>query len=93
VVALATRVPDPHWRDVLLLDVFAHPTADATALADLLRALPPQEGKTLCYADPRDTAKIGALEQEGFRQEAVLSRQFREGEAWRDALMYSRREA
>jgi RimJ/RimL family protein N-acetyltransferase len=91
VVAMATLVPDQRWHgDVGLLDVFAHSQVSAEAIAELIEALSPWVGKVQCYADPRDVGKIGALEQLGFRREAVLSNQFREGDNRRDAWLYAR---
>lgn len=91
VTAFATCIPDPLWRGVALLDLFAHPNVSPGDLAALLNALPLPSGKTQCYADPRDTAKIAALEQAGFHQAAVLPGQFCDGDSWRDAWLYTRR--
>ncbi|HZP81132.1 MAG TPA: GNAT family N-acetyltransferase [Chthonomonadaceae bacterium] len=91
VTACATCIPDPLWRGVMLLDAFAHPNVGPEALAALLKALPLPSGTTQCYADPRDTAKIAALEQTGFQRAAILPEQFRDGNAWRDAWLYTRR--
>jgi hypothetical protein len=91
VVGMATRIPEGRWPDVLLLDVFAHPLTEAAELAGLIDALPSLLGKTICFADPRDTSKIVALEQTGFHREAVLPGQFREGDTWQDAWLYTRR--
>jgi GNAT superfamily N-acetyltransferase len=89
--AMATCVPDSRWAgSVRLLDVFAHPNVTGAELAGLLEALPLPDEKTHAYADPRDTAKIAALEQTGFRRQTVLPEQFREGETWRDAWLYVR---
>jgi hypothetical protein len=89
VTALATVVPDPRCRgDVGLLDLFAHPSVRAEALAELIGALPerPMQG----YAEPGDSVKIAALERAGFRREAVLPRQFRQEGVWQDLLLYAR---
>ncbi len=91
VVGVATRIPDGRWPDVLLLDVFAHPQVSPTDLATLILALPPLAGNVQCYADPKDALKIAALEQTGFTRAAVLPAQFREGDLWRDAYLYSRK--
>jgi hypothetical protein len=91
VVALATTVPDARWRGaVSLLDLFQHPNVTAGDLTSLLEALPLPSGRTQCFADPRDTVKRAALEGSGFRQEAVLANQFREGATWRDTILYGR---
>lgn len=91
VTGVATRVPRKHWPDSLLLDVFAHPNANPADIAALIGSLPAPEQtrKVVCHADPRDTAKIAALEQAGFTREAVLINQFREGNQWRDAYLYA----
>ena len=91
VVGVATRVPDACWPDVLLLDVFAHPQVSPAGAAALIRALPPLPSNVQCYADPNDALKIAALEQTGFVRTAVLPGQFREGDGWRDASLYSSR--
>jgi hypothetical protein len=93
-VGVATLVPDERWPDVRLLDVFAHPQVAATNIVALIRALPPQPGNIQCFtgATQEDTAKIDALEQAGFARAAVLPDQFRQGDSWRDAWLYSRRE-
>jgi hypothetical protein len=89
VTAIATCVPDSRWNGAVhLLDLLFHPVAEPADLAALLRSLPLPSGQTQCYADPRDTAKIAALESVGFRRAAVLPDQFREGEAWHDAWLY-----
>lgn len=92
VVGVATLVPDPHWPDVRLLDVFAHPHVAPADVDALIRALPPLPGNIQCYAGAEDTVKIAALEQAGFARAAVLPNQFREGDSWRDAWLYSKRE-
>ncbi len=92
VTAMATLVPDARWRgDTRLLDLFGHARTSAEDLATLLRALPLAEGNVQCYADPRDAAKIGALEQIGFQRAAVLPEPFREGDQRHDAWLYARR--
>jgi hypothetical protein len=91
VTAFTTCIPDPLWRGVALLDLFAHPNVSPDDLAALLNALPLPPGKTQCYADPRDTAKIAALEQTGFQRAATLPEQFCDGGTWRDAWLYARR--
>jgi hypothetical protein len=89
VTAFATCVPDSRWRNALhLLDIISHPVAGPADLAALLRSLPLPSGKTQCYADPRDAAKIAALEATGFHRAAILPDQFREGDDWRDAWLY-----
>ncbi|HLK55738.1 MAG TPA: hypothetical protein VKU00_04200 [Chthonomonadaceae bacterium] len=89
VAAIATAIPDPRTHgDVRLLDIFAHPGVGAAYLAGLLHALPSVPMQS--YADPNDAAKIGALENAGFRRGAVLPHQFREGDAWRDLWLYAR---
>jgi len=88
---VATCIPDARWRgDVQWLDLFAHADVGSADLAALLRALPVPEGRTQCHADPRDAAKIAALEAVGFRREAVLPNQFREGDTWRDAWLFGK---
>lgn len=92
VTACITWVPDDRWRrDVILLDLFAHPHAGASDVAELLRAAPLPSGRPLqCYADPRDGTKISAIEAVGFRKAAVLPAQF---EAWgerSDVALYVR---
>lgn len=91
VLGMATRVPEGHWPNVLLMDVFTHPTVSTEDMAALIRALPapPQPGKTICFADPRDSVKIGALETLGFQKGAILPGQFRERDVWHDAWMYA----
>src|SRR5581483_4827801 len=90
VTAMATCLPDERWHgDVQLLDLFAHPNARPDDLAALLRSLPLPETPVQSYADPRDTQKIAALEACGFRRTAVLPAQFREGETWHDAWLYT----
>lgn len=92
VLAMATLIPDRRWHgDVGLLDVFAHVAVRAEAIAELIESLGPWAGKVQCYADPRDASKIGALEQLGFRREAVLTDQFREDDDRHDAWLYARR--
>lgn len=91
VMGLATLVPEDRWPDILLLDVFAHPQTAPSELAALLRGLPPLPGKIQCFADPEDAQKIAALERIGFAREAVLAGQFRQGDSWRDAWLYSGR--
>jgi hypothetical protein len=91
VVALATCVPDARWRGaVALLDLFQHPNVTPDDLVALLEALPLPSGRIQCFTDPRDGVKSAALERSGFRQEAVLTNQFREGESGRDAILYGR---
>ncbi len=91
VVALATCLPDERWDGaVWLLDLIAHPMAETAGLAGLLQALPLPEGKVHCYADPRDTQKIAALESVGFHRSAVLPEQFRQKERWHDAWLFAR---
>ena len=92
VVGVATLVPEGRWPDALLLDVFFHPQVDPGDVAGLIGALPPLPGKVQCFAGPQDARKIMALEQAGFRREAILPEQFRQGDIWWDALLYSRRE-
>jgi GNAT superfamily N-acetyltransferase len=93
VVGVATCIPDRRWRgDVNLLDLFAHPNTGRSDLAALLRALPVPAARTQCCADPRDAEKIAALEAVGFRREAVLPNQFRDGDVWRDAWLYGKDE-
>ena len=93
VVGVATLVPDERWPDVRLLDVFAHPQVAATDIVALIRALPPLPGTVQCFtgATQEDTVKIAALEQAGFARAAVLPDQFRQGDSWRDAWLYSAR--
>jgi GNAT superfamily N-acetyltransferase len=77
VVGCATLTKDPRWhRDVWLLDLFVHPDFTSSASA-LLDALDFPEGKIQCYADSRSSDKMRALEQAGFRQEAVFKGQLR----------------
>lgn len=91
VTALANCQPDPRWRgDVQLLDLMVYPTASVADLTALIEALPLPNTPVQCYADPRDAAKIQALEAVGFRREAVLPQQFREKDQWRDAWLYVR---
>lgn len=90
-VAMATCVPDKTWRDVALLDLFAHPNVNAEAQCSLLESLVLPEAPVHCYADTRDIEKITALERFGFERAATLPGQFREQEQWRDALLYARR--
>jgi len=72
VVGCATLTKDPRWhRDVWLLDIFIHPNF-ASSMGPLLDALDLPEGKIQCYADSRSSDKICALEQAGFRQEAIF---------------------
>ncbi len=91
VVAFAAAIPDARWDyTIQWLDFFAHPNVGPEELVTLLHALPLPSGKTQCYADPRDAAKLAALEEAGFRREAVLPGQFQEEDAWRDVWLYSR---
>lgn len=91
VVAVATCVPDARWQGaVMLLDMFQHSCVTADNLVTLLEALPLPDGRVQCFADPRDSVKIAALEQSGFRCEAVLPQQFREGETLYDVPLYGR---
>ena len=75
VVGCATLTKDPRWhRDVWLLDLFLHPDF-ASSASELLDALNFPEGKIQCYADSGSPDKMRALEQAGFRQEAVFKGQ------------------
>ena len=72
-VAFATCVRDNQQHDNWLLDMIAHPSVPADALAGLLRSLPLPSGTTRCYADAGDRQKITALQALGFQPASSLS--------------------
>jgi hypothetical protein len=75
VVGFASVAPDGRWRgEVCLLDCFAH-ASYSSELGRLLSALPLPSGKIQAYADERSTAKLAALREAGFEQEARLEKQ------------------
>lgn len=94
VMAFASLIPDARWRrQVLLLDLFAHPNLSGPDLNQLVQAMLPtatDDRRIQCYADPDDAAKIAAITQTGFRREAVLSKQFKVNSEWRDVLLFGR---
>ena len=90
VVGCATLAKDPRWhRDVWLLDLFVHPNF-ASSAGQLLDALDFPEGKIQCYADSRSSEKMRALEQAGFRQEALFKAHIQADDGERlDVRVYS----
>jgi hypothetical protein len=93
VVGIGTLVPEGHWPDVFLLDVFTHPKTDSDDIAKLIGSLAFPVGKIQCFVEPQDVPKIKALEQNGFTREAILPDQFRRSDQWYDVWLYTRRES
>lgn len=91
VLAAATLVPDTRWKqDVFLLDVFGAEGVGGAALVTLIESLPAVDLPIRCYADPRDSDKITALQSVGFEQVARHPRQFRQDDNWHEAWLYAR---
>lgn len=91
VVGCATLERDRRWIDkTYLVDIFLHPNF-ISRYEVLLNALELPEGKTQCYVDARSPGeKIAALQQAGFKREALLKKQFMWGGEWFDVFIYSR---
>ncbi|HIE52373.1 MAG TPA: GNAT family N-acetyltransferase [Armatimonadetes bacterium] len=90
IVGYATVQPDSRWRgQVALLDLFLHPHF-AREATRLLKALSLPEGKIQSYVEPAAEAVIAALEQAGFKREALLRRQVRREDQWLDVAVYAR---
>ncbi len=91
VVGCATIGPYSMWRDkTYLLDIFVHPHFLSHYEA-LLNALELPEGKIQCYVDARSPGeKIAALQQAGFKREALIANQFAWNGEWFDVFIYSR---
>lgn len=91
VVGCITLGHDHRWTNkTYLLDIFLHPNF-ISHYALLLNALELPEGKIQCYVDAKSPGeKIAALQQAGFRREAVLKDQFTWGSEWFDVFIYSR---
>ena len=82
VVGFASVAPDGRWRGTHALDCFAHANHSAD-LGKLIAALPLPKGKVQAHADAGSTAKIAALREAGFEEEARLARQV----TWRDQTL------
>ena len=91
VVGCATIEPNRVWRDkTYLLDVFVHPNF-VSHHATLVNALDLPAGKIQCYVDASSPGeKIAALQQAGFKREALLKNQFTWNDEWFDVFVYSR---
>ena len=91
VVGCATIEPNRIWGDkTYLLDVFVHPNF-VSHHATLVNALNLPEGKIQCYVDAASPVeKIAALQQTGFKREALLKNQFTWDDKWSDVFVYSR---
>lgn len=91
VVGCITLGRDSRWRDrTYLLDIFVHPNF-LSHYEILLNALELPEGKIQCYVDARSPGgKIAALQQAGFKREALITNQFAWKDEWFDVFIYSR---
>ena len=91
VVGCVTLQHDSRWRDkTYLLDIFLHPNFISHHEV-LLNALELPEGKIQCYVDAKSPGeKIAALQQGGFKREALLKNQFAWDGEWFDVFIYSR---
>lgn len=91
VVGCITLGRDSRWTsNTYLLDIFLHPNflSDYEAL---LNSLELPVGKIQCYVDASSPGeKIAALQQAGFKREAVLKDQFVWNGEWFDVFVYSR---
>ncbi len=88
VVGHVTLLPDPRWRDsVLLLDVFIHPNSYPAA-GELLAAIEfPANTKIQAYAETTAQEKIATLKDRGLHEEAVLLSQLTVGDEQRDVVV------
>jgi len=91
VVGCITLGHDSRWTNsTYLLDIFLHPNF-LSHYDVLLNSLELPVGKIQCYVDARSPGeKIAALQQAGFKREAVLKNQFIWGDEWFDVFIYSR---
>lgn len=91
VVGCVTLDRDRRWTNkTYLLDIFLHPNF-ISHYEVLLNALELPAGKIQCYVDAKSPGeKIAALQQAGFKREALLKNQFAWGGEWFDVFIYSR---
>ena len=91
VVGCVTLENESRWRNkTYLLDIFLHPNF-ISYYDVLLNALELPEGKIQCYVDAKSPGeKIAALQQAGFKREALLKNQFSWDGQWFDVFIYSR---
>ena len=91
VVGCITLGHDGRWTDrTYLLDIFLHPNFISHHEV-LLNALELPQGKIQCYVDAKSPGeKIAALQQAGFKREALLKNQFAWGDKWFDVFIYSK---
>ena len=91
VVGFVALQPDARWHgDVLILDLFVHPTFAPSAHALLQSIALPTDRKIQCYAEEDATWKIAALLEEGFEHEATFRGQLKENECVIDVEVYER---
>ena len=91
IVGCATTQPNGVWREkTYLLDLFVHSNFLAKYEV-LLNALEMPSGKIQCYVDATSPGeKIAALQQAGFKREALLKSQFEWNGDWFDVFVYSK---
>jgi len=91
VVGCVTLEPDYRWMDrTYLLDIFLHPNF-LSHHELLLNAMELPGGKIQCYVDAKSPGeKIAALQQAGFKREALLENQFSWNDEWFDVFIYSK---
>ncbi len=90
VVGHATLLPDPRWRNsVLLLDIFAHPNfyEAARRLVDAIEF--PADTKIQAYAEAASQEKIVLLRDRGLAEEAILRNQLAVGARSVDVVVLS----
>jgi GNAT superfamily N-acetyltransferase/RimJ/RimL family protein N-acetyltransferase len=90
-VGAALIMSDHRFPGTSILDLFVHP-AFAERSSELLGALPANAkgGKIQAFAEPDDTAKVQALKEAGFREEAILRNQVKLDTGMADVVVLGR---